>query len=76
MGVSITDDGLEEGSRSIEEVAQAVSAKLKPVMVEAVQSSCDKITAHARKVGVKTEQLREANQCWYTPWWLMSLTSS
>ena len=57
MGVSITDDGLEEGSRSIEEVAQAVSAKLKPVMVEAVQSSCDKITAHARKVGVKTEQL-------------------
>ena len=60
MGVSIMDEGLKEGSgssKAIAEVAQAVTVQLKPVMVEAVQSSCDKITAHARRVGVKSEQL-------------------
>ena len=60
MGASITEEGLEEGpggSKSISDVAQAVSAQMKPVMVESVMSACDKITAHARKVGVKAEQL-------------------
>ena len=58
MGMSITDEGLKEGSggsRSIADITQAVPAQLKPVMVEAVQSSCDKITTHARRVGVKSE---------------------
>ena len=60
MGASINEEGQEEGSggsKSISDVAQAVSAQLKPVMVESVLSACDKITAHARKVGVKAEQL-------------------
>ena len=49
MGMSITDEGPKEGSgcsRSNADVPQAV---------EAVQSSCDKITTHARRVGVKSE---------------------
>ena len=51
----ITDKELKEGSggsRSIADDTQAVSAQFKPVMVEALQSSCDKITTHARRVGV------------------------